>query len=158
MICGLHHTSRTVADLERSLGFYQELLGLEVVADEELHGEPLERVVGLAGARVRVVELALGDGRLLELIEYRHPTGAPRPPSATAADVGAHHVALLVEDVDAAHEELSAAGVPFTTAPQDVAGGLLSGARTTYCFDPDGLAVELWQPADASPRTDHHGR
>jgi catechol 2,3-dioxygenase-like lactoylglutathione lyase family enzyme len=133
------------------------LLGLEVVGDEELHGESLERVVGLAGARLRVVELELGDRRLLELIEYRYPPGAARPESATSADVGAHHMALLVDDLDAAYVELSAAGVRFTTLPAQIEGGLFAGSRTTYCLDPDGLAVELWQ-LPPSPRSDHHRR
>jgi catechol 2,3-dioxygenase-like lactoylglutathione lyase family enzyme len=154
VIRGLHHTSRTVADLDRALGFYRDLLGLEVVSDEELHGESLERVVGLEDARVRVVELELRDGRLLELIEYRHPTGARLPESATLADVGAHHMALLVDDLDLVHAELSAAGVIFTTTPQTIGGGAFAGTRTTYCFDPDGLAVELWQPPQTSPRAD----
>jgi len=157
VIEGLHHTSRTVSDLERALGFYRDLLGLEVVGEEELHGESLERVVGFPGAHLRVVELALGDGRLLELIEYHRPRGAPLPASATPADVGAHHMALLVRDLDAAHAALSAGGVRFTTAPVDIAGGIFAGSRTTYCFDPDGLPVELWQ-APASPGPDHDRR
>jgi catechol 2,3-dioxygenase-like lactoylglutathione lyase family enzyme len=157
VIRGLHHTSRTVADLERSLGFYRDLLGLEVVADEELHGESLDRVVGLDQARLRVVELALGDGRLLELIEYRQPRGEPKAASATPADVGADHMALLVDDVDATYTALAGAGVRFTTAPVEIAGGIFAGSRTTYCFDPDGLPVELWQTA-ASPRPDYDRR
>jgi catechol 2,3-dioxygenase-like lactoylglutathione lyase family enzyme len=157
VILGLHHASRTVADLERALGFYRDLLGLEIVSDEELEGEALERVVGLTGARLRVVELALGDGRLLELIEYRHPRSAPLPEGATPADVGAHHLALLVADADAAYARLSAAGIRFTTAPEEIAGGPFAGTRTTYCFDPDGLPVELWQPP-SSPRPDYDRR
>ena len=146
MIEGLHHTSRTVADMERSLGFYRDLLGLEVVLDERLEGEPLERVVGLAGARLRVVELRLGSELLLELIEYTAPKGRPLASDASAADVGAHHIALLVDDIHAAHSRLVAAGVRFTTAPVEITGGLFAGTWTTYCFDPDGMTVELWRP------------
>jgi catechol 2,3-dioxygenase-like lactoylglutathione lyase family enzyme len=131
--------------MERSLRFYRDLLGLGVVADEELEGESLEHIVGLKGAHLRVIELALGDQRLLELIQYLHPLGAPRPVSATPADVGAHHVALLVDDIDGAYAILSAAGVRFSTAPVEITSGLFAGDRTTYCFDPDGLPVELWQ-------------
>jgi catechol 2,3-dioxygenase-like lactoylglutathione lyase family enzyme len=155
VIRGLHHASRTVSDLERSLAFYRDLLGLEVATDEELHGESIDRVVGLEGARLRVVELALGDDCLLELIEYRYPKGEPRLESATAADVGAHHMALLVDDLDTAHKKLSNAGVRFTTPPVTIEGGLFAGSRTTYCFDPDGLAVELWElPSSPGPYHD----
>ena len=145
MILGIHHASRTVRSLERSLGFYRDLLGLAVVGEEDLDGEGLDRVVGLTGAALRVVELDAGDGRLLELIEYRSPPG--RVLEASPADVGAHHVAFVVDDIGAAHERLSAAGVRFTCPPQEIGGGPFEGTWTTYCFDPDGLVVELWQPA-----------
>jgi catechol 2,3-dioxygenase-like lactoylglutathione lyase family enzyme len=139
--------------MDASLAFYRDLLELAVVVDEELAGEALDRVVGLTGARLRLVELAVGDGRLLELVEYRDPPGRELPPGASPADVGAHHVALLVDDLNAAHRRLSAAGVRFTCPPQEIAVGLFEGTWTTYCFDPDGLVVELWQP----PRgADHH--
>jgi catechol 2,3-dioxygenase-like lactoylglutathione lyase family enzyme len=59
--------------------------------------------------------------------------------------VGAHHVALLVDDIAATHETLTAAGVRFTCPPQEVDAGAFRGHKTAYCFDPDGLIVELWQ-------------
>ena len=61
----------------------------------------------------------------LELLQYYAPEGAPLPAGAVPADVGAHHVALLVDDLRAAHEQLSAAGVSFTWQPQQVDAGLL---------------------------------
>jgi lactoylglutathione lyase len=146
VIRGFHHASRTVKDMEASLAFYRDLLGLRVVEDEELVGESLDRVVGLPGARLRVVELDAGDERFLELIEYYEPRGRPPLPGASPADVGAHHFALVVEDVHAAHERLAAAAVRFSCPPEQIVGGLFNGTWTTYCFDPDDLIVELWQP------------
>jgi catechol 2,3-dioxygenase-like lactoylglutathione lyase family enzyme len=146
VIRGVHHVSRTVSDLDRSLTFYRDLLGLEVFSEEELEGETLEQVVGLSDARLRVVELSVEGSCLLELIEYHAPGGSPFPASASPADVGANHVALLVEDCVAAYETLSAAGVRFTSPPTMIGGGPFEGTLATYCFDPDGLIVELWQP------------
>lgn len=144
MIAGLHHASRTVADMDRSLGFYRDLLGMEVAVDTEMAGEMLEREVAMPGARLRLVELRAGDS-FLELLQYRAPAGAPFPDDAKPADVGAHHVALLVDDLEAEHERLAAAGVRFTWPPQGVDAGFFAGHRTAYCYDPDGLIVELWQ-------------
>lgn len=146
MIKGFHHASRTVRSIERSLGFYRDLLGLELVLDEELEGEGLDRVVGLTGARLRVVELDVGDGHLLELVQYHDPPARDFPPEASPADIGAHHVALVVDDIEAVHRRLTAAGIRFTCPPQEIAAGLFKGTRTTYCFDPDDLVVELWEP------------
>jgi len=144
VIVGLHHTSRTVSDLDRSLGFYRDLLGMEVALDAEMAGEMLEREVAMPGARLRLVELRAGAA-FLELLEYRAPEGAPFPAGAKPADVGAHHVALLVDDIEAEHARLAAAGVRFTWPPQEVDAGYFAGHRTAYCYDPDGLIVELWQ-------------
>src|SRR3954468_20236827 len=96
---GMHHASRTVGDMERSLGFYRDLLGFEVALDTEMEGEMLEREVGLEGARLRLVELAApGDGLFLELLQYYAPAPAEAE-QLRPCDVGAHHLALLVDDI-----------------------------------------------------------
>jgi len=138
--------SRTVAEMERSKDFYGNLLGLPAVVDEELEGEELERVVGLEKARLRIVEFALGDGQFVELLQYRWPPGQPRLGASTPADVGANHIALVVHDIHFMHARLVRAGVRFTSAPTQITAGFFKGAWTTYCFDPDDLVVELWQP------------
>lgn len=146
MITGMHHVSRGVSDMDRSLAFYRDLLGMEVALDTEMAGEMLDRETGLAGARLRFVLLrASGTAPFLELLQYRSPEGKPYPVDASPADVGAHHVALVVNDIRAAHERLTAAGVRFTWPPQEVDSGTLRGHWTAYCFDPDGLVIELWQ-------------
>lgn len=148
MIEGIHHTSRVVRDMERSLGFYRDLLGMTVALDTEMEGEMLEREVALEGASLRFVLLATrDDATYLELLEYHAPRGADLPADATAADVGAHHVALIVDDIRSAYQRLTAAGVAFTYEPQEVGAGVFAGHWTAYCFDPDGLIVELWQVA-----------
>jgi catechol 2,3-dioxygenase-like lactoylglutathione lyase family enzyme len=144
---GLHHVSRSVADMDRSLGFYRDLLGLAVVLDTEMSGEMLDREVGLENARLRLVELSAGSGAtMLELLQYLTPS-----PAADAGlrpcDIGAHHIAVLVDDIEAAHRALATEGVVFTHPPQEVDAGYFRGHRTAYCFDPDGQIVELWQTA-----------
>ena len=146
MITGIHHVSRGVSDMDRSLAFYRDLLGMEVVLDTEMAGEMLDRETGLAGATIRFV-LLRGSGTMpfLELLQYRAPAGKQYPADASPADVGAHHIALVVNDIAAAHERLVAAGVRFNWPPQEVDSGTLRGHWTAYCFDPDGLVIELWQ-------------
>ena len=154
MITGMHHVSRGVSDMDAALGFYRDLLGMEVVLDTEMSGEMLDAEVGLDGAKLRFV-LLRGSGAMpfLELLQYRAPAGRPHPADATPADVGAHHIALVVNDIRVAHERLAAGGVRFTAPPQEVDSGTLRGHWTAYCFDPDGQVVELWQlPGIAASR------
>ena len=146
MIKGIHHTSRGVSDMDRSLVFYRDLLGMKVVLDTEMSGEMLSQEVALDNARLRLVELAPeGESFFLELLEYYSPRGKPFPPDATCADVGADHVALTVENIEDAHRRLTEQGVRFTCEPQEVDAGFFKGHWTAYCYDPDGMIVELWQ-------------
>ncbi len=131
--------------MDRSLSFYRDLLGMQLVLDSEMQGEMLEREVALAGAHLRLALLQSGDSAFLELLQYYAPKGTPLAPNAGCADIGAHHVALLVPDIAAAFADLSTAGVRFTSSPQEVDAGFFRGHWTAYCYDPDGLVVELWQ-------------
>src|SRR3990172_13071979 len=143
---GIHHTSLVIGEMERSLRFYRDLLGMEVMVDTEMKGEMLDREVALEAAHVRVVELKVGEASaFLELLQYYSPTGKPFPADFRCCDTGAPHVAFLVPDIRRAYEQLSAAGVRFTAPPPDVDSGAFAGSRTVYCYDPDGIVGELWQ-------------
>ena len=144
-VVGVHHTSRSVGDMDRSLRFYRDLLGMEVLVDTEMAGEMLEREVALAGARLRLVELGTGGETMLELLQYHEPPPRADGEELRPCDVGAHHFALTVDDIHAAYEKLVEAGVEFTCPPQEVDAGYFAGHRTVYCYDPDHLIVELWQ-------------
>lgn len=144
MLAGFHHASRTVADLETSLVFYRDHLGLDVVLDEVISGEGLDRTTGLVSTEARVVELGVvGKPPYLELLEYRSPTDMAISPRPCAP--GAHHVCFQVDDITWVHERLTDLGVEFTYPPQEVAGGGFRGDWAAYCFDPEGMIVELWE-------------
>jgi lactoylglutathione lyase len=143
-VTGLHHASRTVSDIEKSLAFYRDLLGLTVVADSRAAGPELDIILGLAGTDLRFVELELGNGQLLELLEYRTPN-VDADPDPSRARVGAHHIAITLDDIHEAFEALTSAGVRFNCEPKWIGEGFFAGSWTAYCFDPDGLPVELLQ-------------
>lgn len=146
MITGIHHTSRVVSEMDRSLQFYRDQLGMAVVLDTEMSGEMLSREVALENAHLRLVELAPPDRSfLLELLQYYSPPGTPLPAKQQCCDIGAHHPALVVRDIHDAYRTLTERGVRFTCEPQEVDAGFFKGHWTAYCYDPDDLIVELWQ-------------
>ena len=121
----LHYVVLFVEDLERSLGFYRNTLGLEV----------RHRAEGYA-------ELAVNGPKFALLERWRVPAlvgnaEALRPPS------GAHEgeVAFLVDDVDAVYSQLRARDVVFVSAPTDRPWS----QRTAYFKDPDGHLIEIAQ-------------
>ena len=81
----MNHTGFVVSDIERSLAFYRDLLGLSIERDQVLEGDFISEVVGYPDARLRIVYLGAGDQRhSVELIQYLNRRGMPsRCPSAT---------------------------------------------------------------------------
>ncbi|MFN2292535.1 MAG: VOC family protein [Anaerolineae bacterium] len=144
MIKGVHHTCITVSDLDRSLTFYRDLLGLELVMTEESErsGDDRSKALGVPKAKVKLAILRAGDAQV-ELIEY--VTAKGRPYDRNNNDAGAMHIAFQVEDIDAVYQRLLDHGVRFTASPATIPAGPMAGWRWTYFFDPDGVSLEIIQ-------------
>lgn len=70
---GIDHSAIVVADSDRSIAFYRDLLGFKVAARQLNHGQTQQRLDGVDGARVEVIALepALAPTPHLELLGYR---------------------------------------------------------------------------------------
>jgi len=140
----IHHAGLIVSDLDRSIYFYHDILGLPFANEPTpwFEGPGLEKGVGVENARLRQVCFWVGDKSQMELIEYdSQPTflGGPVPNNHR----GAAHVCFRVEDIASKKAELEAKGVVFYSDVNVVDEGPLSGWRWCYFSDPDGLALEL---------------
>ncbi len=116
-IRAIHHVSLLVADTERALGFYRDLLGLKVIDRPSL---------GFPGAW-----LAIGEQQL-HLLELPNPDAASERPDHVGRD---RHLALAVNGLDELAQRLSEAGVALNKSK--------SGRNAIFCRDPDGNGVEL---------------
>jgi catechol 2,3-dioxygenase-like lactoylglutathione lyase family enzyme len=143
-----HHVGIIVKDLDRSIYFYHDVLGLEFDNEPSpwFEGEDLARGVGVPGARLRQVSLRASDGLIVELIEYSN-----RPEDNTDPIqqnyLGAMHLAFRVDDVRIAKAELESRGVEFLSDVNVVDEGVLAGWRWVYLHDPDGIPLELVEVA-----------
>jgi catechol 2,3-dioxygenase-like lactoylglutathione lyase family enzyme len=144
-IVGAHHTSFTVANLERSLEFFRDLLALEVVVTREIGDDYFGRIVGLPGCRVKAALLRIpGSGHHVELFEYLTPAGHPQ--ELRPCDPGSAHLAMLVDDLPTLYERLRADSVTFVSAPVRIEAGPNAGGYGVYLRDPNGILIELFQP------------
>ncbi len=143
MIVAPNHTSFTVSDMDRSVAFYRDLLGMEVISERTAPAEFASKVTGIPGAELKIVYLQAG-GYKLELIQYLKSVGERIDPRTNRP--GSAHLAFNVDDIDRAYAELSAKGVKFQSEPQLVGGGPNKGARAVYFVDPDGFTIEFIQP------------
>ncbi len=143
-VTGFFHGGITVNDMERSLVFYQDGLGLDQEFDRILDAPYLKAVLGLEFDHIRAVYLRIPGGGFVELLEY---AGVERMPAASRpCDYGAGHLCLYVDDVAAVHARLVGLGFAArSTNVVDITAGPNAGARSVYMIDPDGYAVELFQ-------------
>lgn len=143
MITSINHTGLTVSDLDRALRFYRDVLGLEVVMQQEKEGGYLAAITGYPGAHVRMAHLVTAGGERLELFEYVEPRGRGRP--LEPSTIGITHVCLVVDDIHEAYHRLVAAGAEPFSEPIEIDTGANAGAYGLYVRDPDGIVLELFQ-------------
>lgn len=117
----LLHTRMRVDDLERTIAFYRDVLGLEVV---ERHDSP-------RGSRLAFLK-ASGSDELIEVCSY--PAAGP-----VRVQEDLVHLAFEVDDLDATIAELSAKGIPITDGPTTTS----SGTRFAFIDAPEKYEVEL---------------
>jgi catechol 2,3-dioxygenase-like lactoylglutathione lyase family enzyme len=143
----LHHVGITVKDLDASIRFYHDVLGLQFSNEPSpwFEGPELGPAVGVPGAALRQVSLLVGD-TTVELLEYKSPPSDTTAP-LNSNNIGASHVAFLVEDIEAKKAELEGRGVTFFSEVNFVDEGVLAGWRWVYFADPDGYPLELVEVA-----------
>jgi catechol 2,3-dioxygenase-like lactoylglutathione lyase family enzyme len=141
----LHHIGIPVSNLERSIAWYSQILGLVVNKTAVSTGEAISQAVEIPDVEMNVAFLAVGDHLLLELLEYTNPRGLPF--ELRNCDVGSVHVCFQVDDIRAAYNEMTKIGVKFNHPPIELGAeaGDLEGYWFAYFRDPDGVQLELFQ-------------
>jgi len=144
LFLGIDHTAIVTGDTDASLGFYRDLLGLEVKGESENYGTEQEHLNGVFGARLRITALRAERGPGIELLEYLAPRdGRPMPSDERANDVAHWQTRLVGRDGDAAGS-LGKARAPLVS-PGAVAlpGRELGFAKGFLVRDPDGHVLEI---------------
>ena len=141
MITRIRHTGLVVADLERALRFWRDLLGFHVVRQMDEAGPHIDAMMGLKNVRVTTVKLAAPDGNLIELLKFHSHPDQPAW-RGTPFSTGFTHMALEVDDLAAVCKKLEEAGVTFDAPAQRSPDG---GVEVAYCRGPEGLLLELVQ-------------
>jgi lactoylglutathione lyase len=148
------HVSFTVKDRDRSIEFYKMLLQTDPISVGEETADHAALVAGYPRFATRVAWFRLpGTTTLLELFQYIEPPGQVVPMENYY--VGNGHLALVVDDIQAEYERLSATGVTFAHhEPVEAHEGPWRGTKAIYMHDPDGITIELMEspPGAGAPR------
>ena len=142
---GLDHIGLTVPDLAEAHAFFTEVLGCQYMyrlgpyaADDDwmrVHLAVDERTV-----MRRLHFYRLGGQAVFEVFQYDAPGAATVPPRNS--DVGGHHVAIYVDDLDAAVAALESNGLTVLGTPT-ASRGASEGQRWVYFLSPWGAQFEL---------------
>jgi len=147
LITGFFHGGIAVRDMERSLSFYRDLLGLRVYFDVVLDAADYVRaVMGIEMTDARLVYLSVPgeDGIYVELIEYHGTDGQPTLPRAW--DPGTGHLCFHVSDVARLHALATGRGFRSRSdGAVEIPVGPNKGGYAAYLLDPDGYHVELFE-------------
>ena len=122
----VHHIAIICSDYERSLEFYENVLGCTVLAEhyrEESKGFK--------------TDLALGNEYVIELFSFPSPPARLTHPEA----VGLRHLAFEVDDIDKEAKELERLGIE----PEPIRIDGFTNRRFMFFQDPDGQALELYE-------------
>jgi glyoxylase I family protein len=150
---GISHAAIGVSNMDRSLHFYRDLLGLRVMRDnpeENTGAMPALFHDPQRGLQRRGVYLRWQDGPDAAFLVLSEHPGAPSGAAIKLDQVGIHHFSFWVEDLQAVYERVRAAGVPILLPPtvgDTEALGEPPGGRilSTLFQDPDGIIVQLDQ-------------
>jgi catechol 2,3-dioxygenase-like lactoylglutathione lyase family enzyme len=151
-VTGFWHAGITVSDLDASLAFYVDTLGLELVRRGPT-SSVAARIWCLPGATGDVAFVGIpGTDTVLELTSFAGVE--THPASARPCDPAHGHICLYVEDLDALHARVVERG--YTSRAGEVLvipDGPLAGAKAVYLIDPDGFHVELFERPGPQPDT-----
>ena len=130
LISKVHHVAIICSDYARSLRFYTQVLGLEVLAEHYR-----------AARHSYKTDLALNGEYVIELFSFPSPPSRPSYPEAA----GLRHLAFEVTDLDAAIRRLDAFSVPHEPVRIDE----FTGCTFVFFEDPDHLPIEFYAAEQA---------
>ena len=138
MIKDVRHIGIVVSDMEKSLKFYRDMLGLKVKSLVNEEGKFLDNMLSHENVKNKVAKLYAKNGNaLVELIDSKSYGNKKDRDFFT---IGASHFAFTVDNLEKTYDYLVKNGVKFTAPPQQTPDGF---AKVTFCEDPDGTLIEL---------------
>jgi len=149
LFLGIDHTAIVVADTDRSIKFYRDVLGMQVAGEAENYGTEQEHLNNIFGARLRITAMRSAGGPGIEFLEYLAPTdGREYPRDARENDLLHWHTSLGVRDLAGVAARLRESRATM------VSPGVVNGLAPALGF---GSAIDVRDPDGHVLRIGLHG-
>jgi catechol 2,3-dioxygenase-like lactoylglutathione lyase family enzyme len=147
----LDHVGFAVGDLDRSIAFYEALLGVPLLLRKTWTHPYVGEIVGYADLVLEGAFFQLPNGVILELLEYKTPP--PGVVDMESYNAGNAHLCLVTDDMAVDFDRLGAAGYDTfrSDTPVEIPWGPYRGGRACYLRDPDGISIELLEEPPGGP-------
>ena len=132
------HLGIVVRDLDESLDFYINKLGLSVAVDNIEEGSFIDEILGFVDCKVRTIKLQYGNTQIVELLYYFNPES--KDLSKSLNYVGCTHFALTIDNLNELYHKLVIEKVEFVNKPKISDNGK---AKVVFCKDPNDVYLEL---------------
>jgi glyoxylase I family protein len=138
-IVEVRHFGIVVKNLKKSLEFYQDILGFEIIKQNNEVGKHLDKMLGLNDVKVKTTKIGIKNGTtLIELLEYSSPNSELIKKKIN--DLGVSHFALTVKNLDKLIPILKNKGIRINS---DTVMSPDRKVKVVFCFDPDETPIEL---------------
>lgn len=149
MIKQIIHVGITVADIDKSIDFYKNILGLSFQGEMIMRGEETDKLFGTKNCKLRVAYLNGSEELLappIELLQFI--SGNVESDVADLRKISISEICFHVDDIDKTYSRLRSKGVKFISEPQyfDFTAQGFGKSKAVYFRDPDGIVLELLEP------------
>ena len=149
MIGRIYHVGLTVSDLDRSVAFYRDVLGLEFQGEMVMTGAATDALFQKKNCKVRLAYLNGSrhvEAPPVELIQFVGDPSAKGEPDMFAPSIS--ELCFYTDAIDAVYERLLSKGVDCLSPPVafDFTDQGFGKSKAFYFKDPDGIILEMMQP------------
>lgn len=148
MFKNITHIGLTVSDINKSISFYKDILGLTYIGQLEMSGQETEKLFNKKDCKAIVAYLNAAEdhnGPSVELIQF---VGCDiKREKSDLFKTSISEICFVVDDINKEYERMKALGVEFISEPQDFdfTKDGFSKSKALYFKDPDGIILELMQ-------------
>lgn len=146
MLNKIGHVSLTINNLEESIKFYEDTLGMKLIKQKVMECKSTEILFGISSCNVHVAHLRSCDdcgSPDIELLEFREKDTLKDDIRINRVSISG--ISFYVENIQKTYEDLKAKGVEFISSPQyfeSVEDGF-GKTKSVYFKDPNGIILEL---------------